>query len=313
MAITTDIAALQAALAAEGATAVPPRDPDVAYSGGGDIGQWSDVWDEINRRAAKVVADTEAVTGKFGPAITTEIKTFLGITLQMISTYINNLQTQLWDGINFMGETVQHNVTALDDQIQLLDAQTGRLVGDNYELREVILPALFGQLAQLRQDIAVTKLQTEAELQDWTRTDVVIPLLQTIYAQDEELRQNALLLAQQQFQYTDQKHAEQTWERVAAVLLLQNQLNVIETEFDECVNDMCQTMGPKTDLGKFLKALQIAGSVALLAELANLDRDGIDSLLQGLVHVAGGVIDDIGSIFTGGETVGEALGGAIGL
>lgn len=310
----TDLLTLEAQMAAAAAAAqnTPPKDADVTYTGTGVGPTWGNVWEWVQARSRKVRDDVEALVGNNGRAITNEIETYTAVMLQAVSGFISDLQADALASIKESYDILMY-VKEVDDQVQLIDAQTGRLVGDNYELREAIIPAMFQELADLRQLIRQQALVTEGEMQDWTRDNVTIPLMSEIQYVDDQTQQRELVLAQQGFRYTDQKQAEEVWQRTAAVILLQNQLNVVEKEIQECSQPMCETMGPKTDLGKFLKLLNVAAGTALLAELATLDADGIQALLRGLQHLASGVIDDIGAIFTGGETVGEALGGIVGL
>jgi hypothetical protein len=71
---------------------------------------------------------------------------------------------------------------------------------------------------------------------------------------------------------------------------------------------MCQTMGPKTDLGKFLKALKIAEFAAFLIELGNLNEHGIEGLLSDLQHWGAHVIKTFDNLFvSGGGTLADVI------
>jgi hypothetical protein len=105
-------------------------------------------------------------------------------------------------------------------------------------------------------------------------------------------------------------HSE-TLARLAAVGALAASITTALTWIEECGAPMCESFGPKTDLGKFLKLLNVAADAALLAELASLDCAGIEKLLAGLVKVSGGVIDDLDAMFTGTETLGGVLAKAV--
>lgn len=299
---------LQAALAAGATGNIPPPGPDTPLTGQGLGPAWSNVYDWIMAKAGRITRDVEAVTGKIGPAITTEIRGYIGWLLQAVSTYINDLEDQLLANGNAIFNALYTYASQLDAELQKIDQATAHLVGNDYELRQVILPALFQQVAQLGQRLDQERLVIEGQMQQWTQDNVTVPLLQQMQYIDDQTKQRELVLAQQQFHYTDQKFNEEEWLRIAAIQSLSNQLLILELEQINCGQPMCETMGPKTDLGKFLKALSLVGDAALLAELANLNRGGIESLLRGLQHLASGVIDDIGAIFSSGETVGQAIG-----
>jgi hypothetical protein len=92
-----------------------------------------------------------------------------------------------------------------------------------------------------------------------------------------------------------------------ALTFVEGGLKTLQDQATNCLNDMCKTMGPGSALGKFLKALDLLGSAALLAELATLDGAGIENLLKGLASLAQGITNDIEALFTGGENVGQLL------
>ena len=72
---------------------------------------------------------------------------------------------------------------------------------------------------------------------------------------------------------------------------------------------MCETMGPKTDLGKLLKALNLAATAALLLELSNMTEAELANTIDGLAKMAGGIIGDLDSMFfQGGETLAATIG-----
>lgn len=56
-----------------------------------------------------------------------------------------------------------------------------------------------------------------------------------------------------------------------AVAALQRQVGQLQTMNDTCVEPMCETMGPATDLGKLLKSISWAKWLALLAFLETVD------------------------------------------
>lgn len=306
-----DLAAEQAAAAA--AANIPKAGPDTPVQGDGPGADWDTYYNWIEHKATKLRNDVENAVGKIGPFITNEIQGYIGYTLQAIGTFINNLHleiTQDWESW-FNYALAQERV--LGDELDHIADVTGSLVGDNYELREVILPALLQRLAELDQQIKVAELESEANQQRWAEDNIYLPLYDQIQLHAIEQRQYTDDVATVLHVDTTQQVHDEQQQRIAALLLLAQQVNRLQVEQDECTQPMCDVMGPKTDLGKFLKALQFAAGAATLAELAALDKDGIESLLRGLQHLASGVIDDIGAIFTGGETVGEAIGGIIGL
>lgn len=59
---------------------------------------------------------------------------------------------------------------------------------------------------------------------------------------------------------------------------------------DDCGEPMCQTMGPKTDLGKLLKRTNVAAILALLAAIAALDPDTVENASEEFGRLFGPVL-----------------------
>lgn len=304
-----------AAAAAAAATAqVPARGPDVPLPGLGPAATWNDVYTWIEANSAKVRADVEAQVGTNGAFITLEIQTYVGSVVKAVSSYINNLYETLMDQSVSLWNSLMYVQKELQDQIDRQDAILTNLITSNYETREGIIPALMQQIANLEEEVKQRDLILEGQMQQWTEDNIYRPLFEQQVLLDQATKERELVLAQQQYQYADTQVQKEQWERVAAYLILQQQLNVIETEFETCVNDMCATQGPNTQLGKFLKALNLAADLALLTELANLNRAGVENLLHGFASIAGGAIKDFETLFVGGgESFGQVIGRAAGL
>jgi len=79
-------------------------------------------------------------------------------------------------------------------------------------------------------------------------------------------------------------------QRLAAIAGIAAAVSAIASWVDDCGEPMCQTLGPKTDLGKILKALSVATDLALFAELANLDEAQLQQLLSGVAGWGGRVV-----------------------
>jgi hypothetical protein len=87
----------------------------------------------------------------------------------------------------------------------------------------------------------------------------------------------------------------------------------LQTESEDCTQPMCETLGPKTDLGKLLKALKFAADAAFLAELYNLTEPELVGYIKKVVAAMANVVTDFESFFgSGGETVGHLIASATG-
>lgn len=299
--MSTTQEALEAIIASAGATAqVPKRGPDVPVPGLGPDATWPDFWNYIIANSAQVQRDVEAQLGTDGAFISLEIQTYIASLLKVTSTYINNLYDTIVDTVTNVFEIGSINYQNIDARLTAIEQTTGNLVTSNYETREQIIPALFTQIAHLEQEMQQRDLIAAASLQQWALDNIYRPLQQQTELIEEDTRHRELVIAQQLQTETKQQVQQEEQERIAAFLLLQQSVRLLQTEEEECTKPMCETMGPKTDLGKFLKALSIASGAALFLELANLDEQGLENLIRGFQHLAGGAIDTFDDVFLGG-------------
>jgi len=68
---------------------------------------------------------------------------------------------------------------------------------------------------------------------------------------------------------------------------VKTQLAKINEEIDTCVIPMCDTMGPKTDLGKLLKGLKVAKWLAIFAALETIDVKDLEALALAVAGTEG--------------------------
>lgn len=304
----TDLTTLEGLATGAADPSIPAPGPNAPYSGAGPTPQWSDAYQEVLARADRVRRDAEAVTGDAGQAITYEIQAYIGALLTVMSTYVNDLNFDRETEINTLTNYLIPREQQLDNELTFIDANVGHLTANDYELRQQILPALLTQIANLEQEIKVTQLQTEAALQQWADDTIYKPLEEEMVLREEGQKQYTDQVATVLHTDTTQQVEQERLERVAAVLLLQQSVTTLETEQVDCTEPMCSVMGPKTDLGKLLKALSIAEGLAFFTYLASLDGAGVERLIGSVESDVSGVVRDIASIFTGGETVGSAIG-----
>lgn len=68
---------------------------------------------------------------------------------------------------------------------------------------------------------------------------------------------------------------------------VQSQLDKINKEMETCVEPMCDTMGPATDLGKLLKGLKVAKWLAIFAALETIDVKELEALALAVAGTEG--------------------------
>jgi hypothetical protein len=101
---------------------------------------------------------------------------------------------------------------------------------------------------------------------------------------------------------------EETLKRIAALAGLASAVAAITTWIDDCGEPMCQQLGPKTDLGKLLKGLNLAADTLLLAELSTMTEAQLVGLINTLAAKIGTLVTDVETMFfQAGDTIGETI------
>lgn len=232
----------------------------------------------------------------------------IGSSIKAFSGMIDNAVAQEQYDVN----AVQSSVLAMGDALALLnnlqDAQIKFLQNEIQYIVKVAVPTIRAEILQAKLDAEHVAAYDALANRQWAIDNIFRPL-------EEQLGQERAKAKA----YTDGRVNEA--ENISHVLnnaehaamlgttaAIAAKLAPLIAESENCVKDMCATMGPKTDLGKFLKAFKIAEWAALIAELANLRASGLDGLLADVEGWAKTAINDFESAFlSGGKTLGETI------
>jgi hypothetical protein len=285
----------------------PPSDVNKIIYGPGHGPSWSDVWDWTKNSASDVLGWFQSPPSLSEATVQRIVETFVGQSQKAITSFIDDAVNFAAYGLNAVNLYAITGIYTLfaDIQQMALDFGALRLQVATIDWQEI--PALFNEIGRIGNSIEPAILHGLANVETWAIDNIFTPLYENIGQAEAQARdytnQWASAVAADAHAYT-LASVLPIWsvlQQIQAKQLAQEALN------NDCTTPMCDVMGPKTDLGKWLKALNIAATAALLAELAALDGNGIETLLRGLIAVSGGVIDDIDAVFTGGESIGSAF------
>jgi hypothetical protein len=291
---------------------IPHEDTKQLYPWAGAGPSWGDVYNWVKDR---LVHDVGSIaTAPSWQNVVFAVTAGLGRSIQAVSGFVNLaidytalVAEDLAHVARITFDEIAYVSSFLEDQITNLEHLTGGLAND-----------LYRAIDQLRQQLQAEMLQGQAaviaQVEAWAVANIAAPLYENLgqvytglthYIDGKALEAigaaDAFTLQAIQPILASLAALEAGQAAQTAINAAQKALN------DECTTPMCDTMGPKTDLGKWLKKLQFLATAALLAELAAMNADDIENLIRGLTRLGGGIIDDIDAIFTGGLNVGEAL------
>lgn len=287
--------------------AIPSPGPIIRYLGEGEHAVWDNVFSWVTGSAKKFLGLEGAGLSALEALVLPIVETYVGQLLQAGSGFWNDISdfaaTGIEAAIDFADEGLRRllrDVLGIEDWVSGLQTLLG-LVAD------VAIPALLGEIIRIGGSIDARILGALAGVEAWAIDNIYNPLLEDVVRTAGDLYDAIQATAEWVVAEAEGLVSAETLARIAAIGALAASVAALAEWVAECGAPMCDTFGPKTDLGKFLKALNIAGTAALLAELAALDADGIETLLRGMQALAGGVVDDFEAIFTGGETIGSAI------
>ena len=134
------------------------------------------------------------------------------------------------------------------------------------------------QLRRLLDDVRGIDLATAGAVESWVKSDVLAPLLRDIQGIEAridavtgdvtrtiEARLGALVNAR-------------LGAIVATIAALSAAVATITAEMTECVEPMCETFGPNSDLGRLLKQLDVLKWAAIIAALESTSVEDLEQL-----------------------------------
>lgn len=286
--------------------AFPPPGKLVPWSGLSQSAQgklyddWSAVYDFITEPFQHV---TPPVTLNM-PAVVEAFQKPLERMLQIVATNVEYLKTfleqyaiselELFAGLQLaVARILATTEVRFQNQRNLIDA-----------IRLNYIPHLQLELQAVRASVATTAVGVIRVLQVWTTNNVYIPLQHEIAVERVTRQQQVRAITQTDLPALEHRLDVKLAPTIAAVATLAPIVTGIAKWVADCGEPMCQTQGPKTDLGKLLKGLKIAELAAFLAALAALDEEGLDGLITSITKLSSGILDDFESVFLGGGTLG---------
>lgn len=284
---------------------VPVTDPFVTYSGAGVNPTWGDVYQWQQQTTHAQTPDVPQPSPISGAQVQHAIDVASGQTIKAIGGMINNavdLQTLAADVLAQRIVDTQNVIGALTDNQALTNAQL-------HQILDLVvngsLPQLWAEVNRLHAQIIGTAEGVLKVAQVWATDNIYKPL-------EEQLGQEKVnRIAQVDSVETglagnvERIVGTMGLASAAEVTRIAAQVATLAQESADCTQPMCDTMGPKTNLGKLLKALSLASEAAFIAELLAMNESDLVAFLQTVFGKVATVIDAVETSFlSGGETIG---------
>lgn len=190
--------------------------------------------------------------------------------------------------INALAYAVNRNATALTNMHKIIvEYVDTRVAGEKN--------------ARIAGDDGVIKLakaldaQVVSGMEAWTTSHVAAPLLKTI----DTVHAQTLTQAGNLVSADHANILKELLPSIAGILATQTAMQKImaaqQTEIDTCLQPMCDTMGPNTELGKGLSLLKGIKWLAILAALEAMDVKTLEALANTVAGTEGAIGDWVGT------------------
>lgn len=269
-------------------------------------------WDDVSGWA-KGAFDT--VTGWFDSAASVaadDVRAVVHSAMDTVQTawssFISELEGWIVEGIDAVTQSVtdlgNFTIAAAQAVWNVSAAYTDAVA--QWILADVT--GIEGRLSGLEHLIEDTAIGTIDLLETWAIDNIYHPLLTDIGRVEADVWDAARWVSAEAEAYARDLVDSEAFRRALAIAGVAAAVGAITTWVEECGDPMCQTIGPKTDLGKILKGLQFAADLALITELANMDEAKLAALLRTIAAKAGALVSEFETGFVqGGETIGELI------
>lgn len=293
-------------------TNIPTPGQLITYVGQGVQATWNDVWGYISGAASSAATDILNVEQTIGQAVLNGIEAYVGAELQALGGFINDAIDIAVSGIDGLSTALDTAVLGLYDDVVYLDKIAYGLLLDVQGIEGNIIPNIEQRLLDLGTATAAFIHLGIADVQTWAIDNIYNPLLNDVQTLE---RDTVIAIEGTATRVLDEARSlvkDEVINRTAAIAALATAVAAITTFVEECGQPMCDTFGPKTDLGKLFKALALAGELAALAELANMNEHDLAALLTTVGRKAATYIDFLETNFVaGGESIGATVTNAI--
>lgn len=282
----------------------PPDDPTVNYPGSGAVQLWSDVYHFGTSIVHYFGRHSGAVSYVTSTSLDEAVDSAVGATIKSLSGFINRaaqigVSAQEWASMEL--DAMSANIGAI---YQYFDDRVGRLESFERTMLDWFLPGIDARLNQLNAERFTDAAFNSAADRQWAVDHIFRPLQENIGAVESQIPVWSEGAYQRATQYTNDAVNHLGLNVLAGLAPLTAAVAALQTESEDCVQPMCETIGPKTDLGKLLKGLKLGAEIAALGAILNMTEGDLANLIGAVTSHLSGLVGDVEQfIQPGGETV----------
>lgn len=292
-------------------TDIPKPDTPFTYTGEGVQPSWNNVYNaaekDFDKQALPADASVNDSTGRFMLRIG---HVAVGSALKATSGFINRVAQAGVDGDNAVLSIMNANLLEINRRFTLTGHALSQTIAANNFMARYVVPSLQTQITQNLAKSFAFALAAQGNAEQWTKQHVFAPLYAELLKVQPAIDTSIIKNNQAERARTSTEIEAKIAPVAALVATLAPAIRALQTESEQCTQPMCQTMGPKTDLGKFLKALATAATLADIAYLLSLnERELVQRITDTIAHFAGYVGTLESDFIVGGKSIGQVIAG----
>lgn len=290
----------------------PQPDPYQIAPGFGIHATWGDVWNWVTKTTGDILPHGKTITDPFFEQSKQYTDTVAGQTLKALSGYIEQSAAMTVQAAQLLETSIDNVYANQLHDYQDLSTRIDAAVAYQQAIVGFIVPVIEQQIQQAEARAYTYALAGQQNAENWGLQNIFAPLQYELGTIQPKI--DAGVAKAEDVAHSDAKSQVTILGAAvgAAFNPVRDAVRALQQESEDCTQPMCETMGPKTDLGKLLKGLKLAADAALLAELAGMDEAKLVALLKSIAGRASSLISLLDStFFEGGATVAETITKAI--
>lgn len=243
---------------------------------------WSNFWEGVGGRVTDWFhAGTSFLFGGAAISIAT-VHGMIQLALHGANAYTRELFVQGSVAAHAMIHVLAHGLDAVRIDVHRLVGSVVSVAHDG--LVHLLQAEAFAQsytdahLRKLLQDVVSLDLRTASNVERWVQTDIASPILREIGRVDAKVGAIAGSLGALIEAEATRIVNARTAALAAALAALGVSVASIAAEIEQCVQPMCESFGPKTDLGRLFKLLSVLKWTAILAALETTNVHDLERL-----------------------------------
>lgn len=270
---------------------VPIAGPIIKFVGEGEHAVWNDVWNWVTGTAKSAYSVGVNVDASIVSYVENAIESWVGAEIKAVSGFINDAFDYAETGLQLVEGVISYEASWVFDQIQGIEGDIAGIVTTIAGIEAGAITNIERLLGDLADNILSTAEGLTHLLETWAIDNIWDPLVAEVAAIDNDIRAEITSVAEGVIRIAQQLVDDLDTKVAAELAALGVTVAALAAEATDCVEPMCEQLGPGSSLSSLLQALEDSGLLALLAGLAFADPTLDEKLALTFARVTGPTVE----------------------